>query len=89
MRALESKKGVLDNLGGLVTTLGALAILLAVVFLIVAEIGQNASVVADGNATAGVRETQAAMADIPGWLPIVVITVIGVILLGLVRMFRK
>jgi len=87
MRKL-GKKGVLDNLANLLTTLGYLAILMAVIFLIVAEIGDNDAVVADGNATAAVQETQEAMGDIPGWLPIIVITVIGGVLLTLVRFFR-
>lgn len=83
------KKGVLDNLANLLTTLGYLAILMAVIFLIVAEIAANPTVVADGNASVAVDETQDAMADIPGWLPIVVITVIGGVLLTLVRFFRS
>ena len=84
-----NKRGVLDSLANLLTTLGYLAILMAVIFLIVAEIGANDAVVADGNASAAVAETQEAMADIPGWLPIVVITVIGGVLLTLVRFFRS
>jgi len=83
------KKGVIDNLANLLTTLGYLAILMAVIFLIVAEIAANPTVVADGNATAAVAETQSAMSDIPGWLPIVVITVIGGVLLTLVRFFKQ
>lgn len=35
------------------------------------------------------EEVQNATQDIPGWLPIIVITVIGALLLGLVAMFRK
>ena len=90
MKALrKNKKGVLDALGGLITTLGYLAILMAVIFLIVAEIRGNATVAADANATAAVRQTQEAMADVPPWLPIVVITVIGGVLLTLVRFFRQ
>lgn len=83
-----NKKGVLDQLGGLVQTLGFLAILMAVVFLIVAQIGANTQVVADANATAAVQTTQNAMASIPGWLPIVVVAVIGGILLALIQFFR-
>lgn len=89
MKSLNKKGQVLDNLGGLLTTLGYLAILMAVIFLIVAEIAANDTVAADGNATVAVQETQDAMADIPGWLPIVVITVIGGVLLTLVRFFRS
>lgn len=84
-----NKKGVLDNLANLLTMLGYLAILMAVIFLIVAEIAANDTVVADSNATAAVQETQIAMSDIPGWLPIVVITVIGGVLLTLVRFFKS
>ena len=62
---------------------------MAVIFLIVAEIAANPTVAADTNATAAVQATQSAMGDIPGWLPIVVITVIGGVLLTLVRFFRK
>lgn len=34
-------------------------------------------------------DVQTATSDIPGWLPIIVITVIGAILLGLISHFRK
>jgi len=88
MRPKIGKKGVLDNLANLLTTLGYLAILMAVIFLIVAEIAANDTVAADSNASAAVQETQEAMSDIPGWLPIVVITIIGGVLLTLVRFFR-
>ncbi len=37
----------------------------------------------------GTRSTQNATSDIPGWLPIIVITVIGAILIGLVGVFRN
>jgi len=41
------------------------------------------------NTTQGVIETVSAMGDIPTWLPIIVITVIGALLIGLVSLFRK
>ncbi|GAG87311.1 unnamed protein product, partial [marine sediment metagenome] len=34
------------------------------------------------------NDVQSAMSDIPGWLPIIVITVIGALLIGLVARFR-
>ncbi len=37
----------------------------------------------------GTLATQEAMSDIPGWLPIIVITVIGALLIGLVAIFRS
>ena len=40
-------------------------------------------------ATNSTGETQNALQDVPGWLPIIVVTVIGALLLGLVRMFRN
>lgn len=88
MRRL-GKKGALDQLGGLVMVLAYLAILLAVAFLIMAEIAANAEVTADANASAAVDEVQNAMSDIPTWLPIIVITVIGAVLLALIQFFRR
>jgi len=84
-------------LGGLIQTLGYFAILLAVVFLIVATL--KAEVVDIGgvnvsdtstftSAYNSTVETQEAMGDIPGWLPIIVIAVIGGILLTLIQFFR-
>lgn len=83
------KKGqVLGQLSGLVIALVTVAIVLAVGFLILAEVASNTSVAADGNASAAVDDTQAAMANVPDFLDIIVITVIGALLLGLVRFFR-
>lgn len=36
----------------------------------------------------GTKVTQGAMDDIPGWLAIIVITIIGAVLIGLIAMFR-
>lgn len=55
----------------------------------------NKSEAAAGTATYPSRacnattETQNAIQDIPGWLPIIIITAIGALLLGLVAMFRR
>jgi hypothetical protein len=83
-----NKKGVIDNLMPMIISLVAIGITLAVGFLVLSEVGANDKVAADANATLGVSETTSAMADIPGWLPIIVITVIGALLIGLVGMFR-
>lgn len=113
---MRRKKAVLDNLGGIVTALGTIAILLAIIFLIIAETRtivedqdrcansthvynatheychvSGAATVQTGwshsyNAT---TQVQSATSDIPGWLPIVVITLIGGVLLTLVRYFRS
>jgi uncharacterized membrane protein YjgN (DUF898 family) len=83
-----NKKGVVDQLMPIVTALVALAIMLVVGFLILAEVAANGTVAADTNATAAITETQSAMDDIPGWLPIIIITIIGALLIGLVALFR-
>lgn len=86
-----SKKGqmnVMDQLGGLGIGIAVLAIILIVVFLILSNLGDNSQVSADTNATAAVNQLTSAADDIPGWVPIVVIAVIGVILLGIVQLYR-
>ena len=82
------KKGQIDQLGPLVIGLVALGITLVVGFLIMANLASNSSVVADANATAAVDEVQSAMSDIPGWLPVIVVVLIGGLLIGLVAFFR-
>ena len=115
-----NKRAVLDNIGALVMSLGVFAILMAVIFLIMAEVdeqvlSQNPCEQAAGssetyayyagndtcyNATDGAigghsatynatYATKTAAMDIPNWLPIIVITVIGGILLLLIGMFRR
>jgi len=81
------KKGAIDQLMPVVTALVAIGIALVVGFLIMAEVASNTSVAADVNATKAVAEVQGAMDDIPGWLPIIIITIVGAILLALVGMF--
>ena len=83
-----NKKGVIGNLQPMIIALVSIGIILAISFLIMAEVASNTKVAADTNASAAVNEVQSAMDDIPGWLPIIVITVIGALLIGLVAMFR-
>jgi len=82
------KRGVIDQLMPVVIALVTIAITLIVGFLILAEVGANTKVAADTNATAAVNTVTSAMSDIPGWLPIIVITIIGALLIGLVAFFR-
>lgn len=86
---MKSKKGVLQNFLPLVVGLASIGITLVVGFLILAEIATNASVTANNNASEAVDEVQLAMDDIPGWLPIIVVAVIGALLLSLVAYFRS
>lgn len=88
MKSMQ-KKGVIDQLVPLIIALVGIGIILVVGFLIMAEIASNSKVAADSNATAAIKEVQSATADIPTWLPIIVITVIGALLIGLVSLFRR
>lgn len=85
-----NKKGqVMSQLGALGVGIATLTITLIVVFLILAQTGANTQVAADTNATAAVNTLTNAAATIPGWVPLVVIAVIGALILGLVSLFRR
>lgn len=85
----KNKKGVFDNLAALGVGIAGLAITLVVVFLILSQTAANTTVAADTNASAALDTLQNAADDIPGWVPLIVIAVIGAILLGLVALFRR
>ncbi len=68
MDLMKSKKGVFDQLGALGVGIATLVITLAVVFLILANVGSNTQVAADANATEAVRVLTGAAEDIPGWV---------------------
>lgn len=84
-----NKRGVFDQLGALGIGIATLVITLAVVFLILSQVGANTQVVADGNATLAVNTLTEAAADIPGWVPLVVIVAIGGLILGLISVFGR
>ena len=86
---LKSKKGQVGQLMPLVLSLVTIGITLAIGFLILSEIGANDTVRADLNASSAINQTVDALSDIPTWLPIIVITVIGALLLGLVSFFGR
>ena len=88
MKMLTSKKGVIDQLMPVIIALVSIGVVLAVGFLILSSVKSNSKVAADYNASQAVGSTVTAMADIPGWLPIIIITIIGALLIGLVAMFR-
>jgi len=89
MKLLNKKGAVFDDLAGLGTGIAILAITLVVVFLILSKTKANSTVAADTNATAAISTLQTSTADIPAWVPLVVIAFIGAIILGLVKMFRS
>ena len=62
-----NKKGFMQDLGALGIGVVSLVIILAVAFLILAQVKANASVLADGNATAAVNTLTTAAATIPNF----------------------
>ncbi len=84
MKKLNKKGGVFDQLSALGIGVAALAITLVVIFLIFAELAANTQVAADGNASATVTDLTAATATLPDWVPIVIVTFIGALLIGMV-----
>ena len=89
MQLFKNKKGVFDNLAALGVGIAGLAITLVVVFLILSQTKANTTVAADSNATSALNTLTTSAASIPGWVPLIVIAVIGSILLGLVALFRR
>ena len=89
MKKINKKGQVFDQMSALGIGIAALVITLVVVFLILAQVKANASVVADGNATSAVQILTTAAATIPNWVSIIVITAIGALLIGMVAMFRR
>ena len=92
-----NKKGAIAELGSLIIALVSVGLIIVIGLLIMAETKSQVITLDSVNesnvssytaAYNGTVTTQNAMADIPTWLPIIVITVIGALLLGLVQMFR-
>ena len=89
LKSKMNKRGqVFEQMSGLAVGVLSLAIVLVVVFLVLAEIGTNDQVVADANATAATNTLTDAAADIPDWVALVVLAVIGALLLSIVQLFR-
>ena len=96
MRKLGNK-GQVDALQPLIISLIVIALVLVVGFLIFAQVKDQIWTIDKLNATHndtsyGYNATvsvQSAMEDIPGWLPIIVVVVIGALLIGLVSFLRN
>ena len=90
MRKMNNK-GQIDALQPLIIALVVIGIVLVVGFLIFAQVKTQVESIEGGtdgygyNATLEVTE---AMETIPGWLPIIVVVVIGALLIGLVSFLR-
>ena len=89
MKEMKKKGQVFDQMGALGVGIAGLAITLVVVFLILSKTAANTTVAADGNASTAIDQMQTAASDIPGWVSLIVIAVIGAIILGLVALFRR
>ena len=99
---MQNKKGqaVFSQLAALGIGIAGLVITLVVVFLILAQ-GKtqtaaiegidltNATQVSTSVALNATNTLTGAVATIPGWVPLIVIAVIGSVLLGLVSLFRR
>jgi len=85
---MKSKKGQmgLDNLQGIVWLLVVIGIMIAIGLVVLVELKDTDSV--SGTSETALNETIDAIAEIPGWLTIIVIVVIAAIILGLVQFFR-
>lgn len=91
--------GVFSGMNGLFVALAAIVIIIAVTFLIIAnvltQIATTEGIIDPTNAAQrtiaynATLELQAATATIPGWVPLIVITVIGALILLLVKIFNK
>jgi len=94
----KKKAQAMSTLAALGVGIATLVITLTVTFLIIAE-GQTSLRDTESrpnmqaiNGTHGFNATvelQNAVGDIPGWVPLIVITVIGSVLLGLISLFRR
>ena len=89
MKNLNKLGQVFDQMSALGVGIAGLAITLVVTFLILSKAKANTTVAADANSTAALSTMQNAAGDIPGWVSLVVIAVIGAIILGIVAMFRR
>jgi hypothetical protein len=95
-----NKKAQLGNIESMITALVVVGLVLVVGFLIIAEVqDQIVSIDSvdeanlDGNSTSygynASQDIQSALETIPGWLPIIVIVVIGSLLIGLVSFLKR
>lgn len=75
------------NLNAAIIGLVSFAVIAVVGFLILAQFRANATVQSDPTTLQAVNQTQIAMAQIPQFLGIIVIVVVGAILIGLVAAF--
>ncbi len=89
----KNKQGIFSNLGALGIGIASFTILMAVIFLVIAQVNtqivSTQSIIGDNTTTAlnATREMTSAVATIPGWIPLIVIVMIGGLILTLVAAF--
>ena len=98
MLKMENKKGqVFSQLSALGIGIATLVIILAVTFLVMAETGEQAAVLAGTTTLAACNSTACnatstltvATATIPDWVPLIVLVAIGGLILSLVAAFGR
>ena len=97
MRKMNNK-GQIDALQPLIVALVVIGIVLVIGFLIFAKVQDQIVDIDSVNETDtstfshgynASQDVTSAMEDIPGWLPIIVVVVIGALLIGLVSFLRR
>lgn len=85
-----TKKGQVGELSGFALTMGTMAVVLIVVFVILANLGTNSAVGTGTYAANATRDVQAALFGLVGWLPIIVVAFVGgIVLMLVVKQFSK
>lgn len=86
LSVLKNKRGQLGNLQGIILTLVVVGILVGVGFLVLAKLRDSVggTAAAPSEAYTGVNDTITAFAQIPAFLPIVIIVAVVGILLAIV-----
>lgn len=91
------KAQVLSSLGSLGIGIASFAILIAVIFLVTSQVGDQIASIDGANSFDVDNSTAAnatkvlidAVADIPGWVPLIVIVSIGGLILGMISVFGR
>jgi len=79
----------MEQLSGLIVGIASFAIVAVVVFLIMSNLAANSQVSADDNATQAVADMQNAADDIPDWVPLIIVAIVGALLLGITALFSR
>ena len=87
---MTSKKGqIMDALGSLAIGAGTLAMILVIIFLVLGKVATNSQVTADSNASAAIATVQNEASQIPQWVGIVIITIIGFMMIAIFQGRRQ